>query len=377
MEHRHYDIDIARTEYDKLGITESYASEDIEGLRRLLAKRFHPDNGREPNAARMKDVNNACDILGNPKERERYDSALKHARSVTHEQTQRGEGERESERRAEAATRQEQKTQPQDTDATANVTNALRGQARADAIRRVLAREWERNSSIPPRPTATSGSGDGSTMHPRMRASASSTTSSAGHQPTRRSVAGAGWVVGIVGILALIVIISVASHGGGTPAPAPARPQEPTGYTCHGNELETAAGGATGVAPAHVDELRGTGGDGDVNAGDGVHVLTPGSIGQTETILIRVGPDFSPRWCRLLGPFSTYWETVTSLHIDASHIVMNDYPDNGACEVRLVINLRTGYLASSHIIQNETDCEHEALTTVLGRDAVHAEGPRP
>jgi len=74
-------IDLNRTEYDKLGIAETFTCEDIEGVRRVLSKRFHPDSLREPNEARMTEINNACDILEDPKDRREYDEALAEARS--------------------------------------------------------------------------------------------------------------------------------------------------------------------------------------------------------------------------------------------------------------------------------------------------------
>lgn len=72
-------INLDRTEYDKLGITETFDG-DIEALRRNLAKKFHPDTGKQPDAARMKAINNACDILGDRAKRQAYDEALRHAR---------------------------------------------------------------------------------------------------------------------------------------------------------------------------------------------------------------------------------------------------------------------------------------------------------
>jgi curved DNA-binding protein CbpA len=80
-------IDLNRTEYDKLGITETFDG-DIEALRRNLAKKYHPDTGGNPNAARMKEINNACDTLGDSKKRQAYDDALHHARENTRTEPQ-------------------------------------------------------------------------------------------------------------------------------------------------------------------------------------------------------------------------------------------------------------------------------------------------
>ncbi|MFI5004472.1 MAG: J domain-containing protein [Solirubrobacterales bacterium] len=74
-------IDLNRTEYDKLDILETFDG-DIEALRRNLAKRFHPDTGKEPNAARMKEINHACDILSNREQRTAYDDALRRERET-------------------------------------------------------------------------------------------------------------------------------------------------------------------------------------------------------------------------------------------------------------------------------------------------------
>ncbi len=79
---RQFVIDLNRTEYDKLDILETFDG-DIEALRRNLAKRFHPDTGKEPNAARMKEINNASDILSDPEQRKAYDDALRRAREKT------------------------------------------------------------------------------------------------------------------------------------------------------------------------------------------------------------------------------------------------------------------------------------------------------
>jgi curved DNA-binding protein CbpA len=75
-----FKIDLSRTEYDKLGILETFDSAGIAALRKGLSRRFHPDTGREPNAARMQEINAACDILGDPEKRKKYDEELRDAR---------------------------------------------------------------------------------------------------------------------------------------------------------------------------------------------------------------------------------------------------------------------------------------------------------
>jgi DnaJ domain len=76
-------VDINHTHYDKLDILETFDG-DIEALRRNLAKRFHPDTGKEPNAERMKEINNACDVLADREQRQAYDDALRRKREEAH-----------------------------------------------------------------------------------------------------------------------------------------------------------------------------------------------------------------------------------------------------------------------------------------------------
>ncbi len=365
------EVDAAKA-FEALGVPFDVTSDGLKREYHKLALKYHPDrnSGGADSEERFKRIQRAYDVLGKG-----VPEALEAARRLAEAPEKRSEAQQQGQAADEV--REEQGTPA--SDAVTDVGEALRGQARAEAIRRALARDeatapTSSGSTVAPSPSSTDG---GSQMRPQPKPRPSAPTVPASIQSRRQSGVSVGWVLGIVGTIAVIAVISIASHGGGMPANAPGQPHEPTDYTCDGNELETSAGGAKAVTPTNVDELRGAGGDGDVNAEGGVHILTPGLIGQKETILIRVSGDFSPRWCRLLGPFNSYWETVNSLHIDARHIVLNDYPDNGACEVRLVIGLRTGHLGPSHIIQNGTDCEHEALTIVLARDAIHAEGPRP
>jgi hypothetical protein len=60
--------------YAVLGVTPEFPVEAVEGLRRSLSKLYHPDAGSQPNPQRMAAVNEACDVLGNPDLRVRYDA---------------------------------------------------------------------------------------------------------------------------------------------------------------------------------------------------------------------------------------------------------------------------------------------------------------
>lgn len=124
MPQHNFDIDLNHTEYDVLGVAETFASEDIDGLRRLLAKRFHPDNGREPHAARMAEVNDACDRLGDTAERKEYDEALRQKRSDAAAQDK--QPKEAEEREASAARRRSQRAA--DDRKTAAFKEAVRNQ---------------------------------------------------------------------------------------------------------------------------------------------------------------------------------------------------------------------------------------------------------
>ncbi len=66
--------------YGLLGIDKSCSTEDIRATRRKLSRRFHPNNGSEPNEARMSEINAACDFLEDSEKRKEYDRKLERAR---------------------------------------------------------------------------------------------------------------------------------------------------------------------------------------------------------------------------------------------------------------------------------------------------------
>ena len=146
-----FEIDLERTEYEKLGVSETFTAQDVEGLRRLLAKRFHPDSGRDPNAARMTEINNACDILGNPESKARYDAALQTARAV------RQEGQRRAyERQAASSPRPPGEGGKANEARGQRGSNAHQGAASANHDHAGTSRAKTRAAAPPPRKTAPS-----------------------------------------------------------------------------------------------------------------------------------------------------------------------------------------------------------------------------
>lgn len=73
----------ARTLYNVLGAGEQADPQTLKGLYRRLAKQWHPDVCREPNAnEQMRAIQHAYDILSNPQLRARYDAGLRLERSL-------------------------------------------------------------------------------------------------------------------------------------------------------------------------------------------------------------------------------------------------------------------------------------------------------
>jgi len=69
--------------------------------RRDLARRFHPNNGSEPNEAQMSEINAACDVLENEDKRAAYDKELSDARATmaARKREKKARAEREKHRR--------------------------------------------------------------------------------------------------------------------------------------------------------------------------------------------------------------------------------------------------------------------------------------
>ena len=80
-----------RSYYDVLGVVPNASQDDIKRAYRRLAKAYHPDVNRDPDAdARFKEINEANQILSAPDRRAQYDRlVLMHAMHTEHEQEKR------------------------------------------------------------------------------------------------------------------------------------------------------------------------------------------------------------------------------------------------------------------------------------------------
>lgn len=63
-----------RTAYDILGVSRTAPAEVMKAAKTALAKIYHPDNGSDPDAEAMTQVNEAYDILTDPERRSIHDS---------------------------------------------------------------------------------------------------------------------------------------------------------------------------------------------------------------------------------------------------------------------------------------------------------------
>jgi curved DNA-binding protein len=69
--------------YRALGVDRSAGQDEIQRAYRTLARRFHPDINKDPGAEeRFKDINEAYEVLSDPKKRARYDRFGEHWRQV-------------------------------------------------------------------------------------------------------------------------------------------------------------------------------------------------------------------------------------------------------------------------------------------------------
>jgi curved DNA-binding protein len=60
--------------YTALGVAPDATADDIKRARRKLARKYHPDISKEPDAdARMKEINEAYEVLGDAEKRAAYD----------------------------------------------------------------------------------------------------------------------------------------------------------------------------------------------------------------------------------------------------------------------------------------------------------------
>lgn len=62
--------------YELLGVPHDATCHQVAQLRRSLSRRFHTDNGAEPDGELMARINHAIDVLGDRDKRRKYDDAL-------------------------------------------------------------------------------------------------------------------------------------------------------------------------------------------------------------------------------------------------------------------------------------------------------------
>lgn len=69
------DFDPSKDYYKALGVTEKSSADEIKKAYRKLAKAYHPDStgGDKAKESRFKDIQNAYDVLGDPKKKALYD----------------------------------------------------------------------------------------------------------------------------------------------------------------------------------------------------------------------------------------------------------------------------------------------------------------
>lgn len=65
--------------YNILGVSRTATMEEIKNTYRQLVKQYHPDINKTPEAEmKMKNINEAYDVLGDPENKGRYDIVFNH-----------------------------------------------------------------------------------------------------------------------------------------------------------------------------------------------------------------------------------------------------------------------------------------------------------
>lgn len=67
---------IVPNHYAVLGVSRDATADDIHAAYRNLAKRHHPDTSTDDTTAAMQQLNHAYAVLGNPQQRQQYDSTV-------------------------------------------------------------------------------------------------------------------------------------------------------------------------------------------------------------------------------------------------------------------------------------------------------------
>jgi DnaJ-like protein len=309
--------------YELLGISENFTCDQINGLRKIFAKRFHPDTGTEPDGPRFARINDAIDILSDPDKRPTYDRDLEDARAQARERDQAEKA------RAEAARRKAERAP---------------GPTAGDAFADAMAGQRSREPRGGPAPTAGGRTGPGPPGSPRP--------SAASPTPPRSASSGRGrtnpyyWLgaLALIGAVAGIALGSGGQHhtlaGTRTATGISGAPEMPS-YSCGQYDFNTLGHDYSPGNPAIETAVQGT----------SYHLSLIKTQYQTSGrddiyVLARFGMAAQIRWCRVI---SSYADVEVGSGGDATvaghgrYVYYEAPSDNGArCRVRLFIRARDG-----------------------------------